>query len=226
MKIKMLMDSSNHNKDNDIIEYAEKPKLTKGKSVHLLRTLGMAMMCLVVVLICVIVLSRTSLLSGAEDPKAGAQYEFRSYDELCEILPDGSIMANIPNSLNAKIEICGICPEGTMDFADINNYSYLYMYVSYSNNTGVGISCTLNFKKTLQEYVDSRPLSYVAENTEKITIGDSEVYYTFYFSKPYGGEKIKVNEATFAVDGNLYKVRSDTLSKGNLIQYVEELLAK
>ncbi len=59
-----------------------------------------------------------------------------------------------------------------------------------------------------------------------ITVADTEVYYTFYhIDNPYG-EKEKVNKATFAIDRNLYEVQSVTLSKENLLKYVEDFLRK
>lgn len=137
----ILMDSMNDIQNDYIIKYAEKAKTAKSKPAHLIRTWCVAAACLAVILICASTLFHAFTLSGAEDPKTGVNYYFSSYDELCEILPDGSIMANIPNRENAEIEIRGVCPEGTRDFSDINNFSYLDIDVSYDDNTGVAISC-------------------------------------------------------------------------------------
>ena len=74
-------------------------------------------------------------LSEIDDSRSGARYEFSSYSELCSILPKGNIIANIPNSKEANISAYVECPEGTTDFADYNNYSYLDVDVFYDDST-------------------------------------------------------------------------------------------
>lgn len=225
MKVEELMYSMNDIKDSYIVEYAKKAKERKTKTSHFAKIWGVVAACLAFVLICTPALIPIFNSSEIENPKGGIQYDFSSFAELCEALPSDSILTNIPNREKAKIESYGICPEGTEDFTDIHNYSYLFINVLYNNNTGVAIDCTLNFERTLQEFIDDSRWQ-LQEGTEKLTVAGTEIYYIYYFDEPYGEEQIKINKIVFSVEDTLYEIRSDTLNKDSLIQYAEDMLKK
>lgn len=161
--------------------------------------------------------------SEIDDPKSGAQYNFRSYSELCSVLPNENIITNIPNSEHAKIEAYAVCPETTTDFADYNNYSYLFVDVSYDEGTGVTIVCTFRSEETAKEYVENTPLKFPPDNTGKTTVSNCDVYYTNYYIE-HEGNNINVHHAVFSIDGCFYELTSDFLDQDALIQYIEDML--
>lgn len=161
--------------------------------------------------------------SEIDDPRSGAQYDFSSYSELCDILPEENIIANIPNSENANIEAYVICPEKTTDFTDYNNYSYLFVDVSYNDGTGANIVCTFKSEETVEEYVENKPLKFPPENTRVNTVSNLDVYYSNYYAE-HDGNSIKVHTAVFSVDGCLYELTSTSFDQDGLIQYVEDMI--
>lgn len=225
MKVGKLLYSMNDISDSYITEYAKKNERTSNKKPQFIKSLGIIAACLALAIICTPALIHIFTPAEIEDPKAGVHHDFESYAELCDVLPDENILTNIPNSDSAEITSYGVCPEGTTDLTDINNYSYLFVNASYSDNTGVAIICTLNAEMTLQEYCDDS-LRYPQERTQRITVANTEAYYSYYFDEPYGKEKVRINEVAFSVDGDLYEIRSNTLSKENIIFFAEQLLTQ
>ena len=161
--------------------------------------------------------------SEIDDPNSGSQYNFISYSELCTILPEENIITNIPNSKNAKIEAYVICPKETTDYTDYNNYSYLFVDVSYDEGTSINIICTFKSGKTAKEYVEGAPFQFPSDNTNVVTISNCDVYYTNYYIEDDSGS-IKVYNAVFSIDDCLYELTSDSLEQDALIKYIEEIL--
>lgn len=219
MKVEKIFYSMNDINDDYVIEYAEKEKPTKVKTFHFLRTWGIIAACLALVIIVTPALIHIFTPSEIEDPRAGARYEFSNYSELCSVLPNGNILANVPNSKDAYISAYVECPEGTTDFSDYSNYSYLNVDVSYDNGTGVSIFCVVKSEKTSKEDIESKPLLSKSANVSMTTISDYDVYYG-----SYDNGVDKVNIAEFSFDGSLYEFSTATLSQDELIQYISDML--
>ena len=219
MKVEKIFYSMNDINDDYVIEYAEKEKPTKVKTFHFLRTWGIIAACLALVIIVTPALIHIFTPSEIEDPRAGARYEFSNYSELCSVLPNGNILANVPNSKDAYISAYVECPEGTTDFSDYSNYSYLNVDVSYDNGTGVSIFCVVKSEKTAKEDIESKPLLSKSANVSMTTISDYDVYYG-----SYDNVVDKVNIAEFSFDGSLYEFSTATLSQDELIQYISDML--
>lgn len=219
MKAEKIIYSMNDIKDDYVTEYTEKARTVKVKALRHFRTWGIAAACLALVIICTPILIHIFNPSGIDDPRAGARYEFSSYSELCSVLPEGNIIANIPNSKEANISAYVECPEGTTNFADYNNYSYLTVNVSYDDGTGVSIFCVVKSEKTAKEDIDMKSILYPPEKVSMTTVSDCDIYYTSYEN----GIK-KVNIAEFSLDGSLYAFSTTTFSQEELIQYISDML--
>lgn len=219
MRAEKIIYSMNDIKDDYIIEYAEKEKATKVKTFHFLRTWGIIAACLALMIIFIPTLLHPFRPSEIDDPRAGARYEFNNYNELCGILPEGNIIANVPNSKEADISAYVECPEGTTDFSDYSDYSYLNVDVSYDNGTGVSIFCVVKSEKTAKEDIENKPLLSTTANVSMTTISDYDVYYGSYEN---GVDK--VNIAEFSCDGSLYEFSTVTYSQEELIQYISDML--
>ena len=206
-------------KDEYVTEYAEKAKSVKAKALHHFRTWGIIAACLALVIICTPTFIHIFNPSGIDDPRSGEQYNFSGYSELCSVLPEGSIITNVPNSENSKIEAYAICPEGTADFADYNNYSYLGVDISYDDGTGVNIFCTVKSKMTAKEYVESKPLIFPPDKTSTVTVENCQVYYADFENDNTNG----VN-AVFSIDGSLYDIKTTSFNHEELVQYIEKML--
>lgn len=219
MKAEKIIYAMNGIKDEYVAEYAEKSKLVKPKASHHFRTWGIVAACLALVIICTPTLIHIFNPSEIDDPKAGTQYEFSSYAELYNALPDGNIIANIPNSKGATINAYVICPEGTTDFTDYNNYSYLNVDVSYQDGTGVSIFSEVRSENTAKEEIDSKPLKYPPEEVSMTTVSNCDVYYFVY-----NNGTDNVNIAVFSAGGSLYEFSTTTFTKEELIQYISDIL--
>lgn len=219
MKAEKMLYSMNDIRDEYITEYAKKAKAVKSTALHHFRTWGIIAACLALVIICTPALIHIFNPSGIDDPRSGEQYDFSGYSELCSVLPDGNIIANVPNSKNAKIEAYAICPEGTTDFTDYNNYSYLNVDVSYDDGTGVNIFCTVKSEMAAKEYVESKPAAFPSEKTNVVTVENCEVYYTDFKDDIRKGIK-----AVFSINGSLYDLTTDSFDHEELIQYIEDML--
>lgn len=219
MKAEKLIYSMNDIRDEYVTEYATKANAIKAKALHHFRTWGIIAACLVLIIICTPTLIHIFNPSGVDDPKSGEQYDFSSYSELCSVLPEGNIIADIPNSKGASIEAYVICPEGTTDFADYNNYSYLGVDISYDDGTGVNIFCTVKSKMTAKEYVESKPLIFPPDKTSTVTVENCQVYYADFENDNTNG----VN-AVFSIDGSLYDIKTTSFNHEELVQYIEKML--
>lgn len=219
MKVEKIFYSMNDINDDYVIEYAEKEKPTKVKTFHFLRTWGIIAACLALVIMVTPTLVHIFTPSEIDDPRAGARYEFSNYSELCSVLPDGNILTNVPNSKDADISAYVECPEGTTDFSDYSDYSYLNVDVSYDNGTGVSIFCVVKSEKTAKEDIESKPLLSASANVSVTTILDYDIYYG-----SYDNGVDKVNIAEFSFDGSLYEFSTATLSQEELIQYISDML--
>lgn len=219
MKVEKIFYSMNDINDDYVIEYAEKERDTKVKIVHALRTWGVIAACLALVIIVTPALIHIFTPSEIEDPRAGARYEFSNYSELCSVLPNGNILTNVPNSKDADISAYVECPEGTTDFSDYSDYSYLNVDISYDNGTGVSIFCVVKSEKTAKEDIESKPLLSASANVSVTTILDYDIYYGCY-----NNGVDKVNIAEFSFDGSLYEFSTATLSQEELIQYISDML--
>lgn len=113
MKAEKLIYSMNDIRDEYVTEYATKANAIKAKALHHFRTWGIIAACLVLIIICTPTLIHIFNPSGVDDPKSGEQYDFSSYSELCSVLPEGNIIADIPNSKGASINI-QIVSQGTL----------------------------------------------------------------------------------------------------------------
>lgn len=136
-------------------------------------------------------------------------------------MPDWNIIANIPNSKGATINAYVICPEGTTDFTDYNNYSYLNVDVSYQDGTGVNIFCEIRSEKTAKEEIDSKHLKYPSEEVSMTTVSNCDIYYLSYDN---GSDN--VNIAVFSVEGSLYELSTTTFRQEELIRYIDDMLDK
>lgn len=219
MRAEKIFYSINDINDYYVIEYAEKERATKVKTVHVLRTWGIIAACLALVIMVTPTLVHIFTPSEIEDPRAGARYEFSNYSELCSVLPDGNILTNVPNSKDADISAYVECPEGTTDFSDYSDYSYLNVDVSYDNGTGVSIFCVVKSEKTAKEDIESKPLLSASANVSVTTISDYDIYYG-----SYDNGVDKVNIAEFSFDDSLYEFSTATLSQEELIQYISDML--
>lgn len=219
MKAEKIIYAMNDIKDEYVAEYAKKSNLVKLKASHHFRTWGIVAACLTLIIICTPTLIHIFNPSEIDDPKAGAQYEFSSYAELYGALPDGNIIANIPDSKDATINAYVICPEDTTDFTDYNNYSYLNVDVSYRDGTSVNIFCEVSSENTAEEEIDSKPLKYPSEEVNMTTVSNCDIYY---FSYDNGSDN--VNIAVFSVEGSLYELSTTTFTKEKLIQYISDML--
>ena len=219
MKVEKIFYSMNDIKDDYVTEYAEKTRSAKVKAFRLFRTWGIVAACLALVIMFTPTLIHIFTPSEIDDPGSGARYEFSGYSELCSVLPEGDIIANIPNSKEANISAYVECPEGTTDFADYSNYSYLNVDVSYDDGTGVNIFCVVKSKKTAKEDVESKPILSTSANISMTTISDCDIYYGSYEN---GVDK--VNTAEFLLDGSLYAFSTTTFSQEELIQYISDML--
>lgn len=219
MNAEKLIYSMNDIKDAYVTEYAEKVKSAKVKALHYFRTWGIIAACLALVIIWAPMFIHSFNRSETEDPKSGKQYDFSNYSELCKVLPEGNIIANVPNSESAKIEAYAICPEETVDFSDYNNYSYLCVDISYGDGTGVNIFCTVKSEMKVKEYVESKPLTFPSDNTKVVTVDDCEVYYT-----DFEGDSINGINAVFSIDGSLYNMKTTSFNHEELIQYIKKML--
>lgn len=175
--------------------------------------------CFALIIVCIPTLIHIFNPSEIDDPKSGAQYDFGSYTELCEYLPEGNIIANIPNSESARIDAYVICPEKTTDFSDYNNYSYLSVDVSYDDGMGVNIFCTIKSEMTAKEYVEGKPIEYPSDKTNEVTVENCDVYYTEFEDAGIKGVK-----AVFSIDDSLYELTTDSFDHEELVQYIESLL--
>lgn len=219
MKAEKLLYSMNDIRDEYVTEYATKTKAIKAKTLHHFRTWGIIAACLALIIICTPTLIHIFNPSGVDDPKSGEQYDFSSYSELCSVLPEGNIIADIPNSKGASIEAYVICPEGTTDFTDYNNYSYLSVDVSYDDGMGVNIFCTFKSEMTAKEYVNSKPATFPSNKTNVVTVENCEVYYTDFEEGTAKGVKV-----VFSIEGNLYDMTTTSFNQEELIQYIEDML--
>ena len=111
------------------------------------------------------------------------------------------------------------CPEGTTDFDDYNDFSYLYVDVHYDDGTGVSVFCVVKSKKTAKEDIDVKPLQFPPEKVSMTTISGCDIYSSSYEE---GDSRVVVAE--FSLDGSLYKLSTTTLSQEKLIQYIGDLL--
>lgn len=219
MKAEKLIYSMNDIRDEYVTEYATKAKAIKAKTLLHFRTWGIIAACFALIIICTPTLIHIFNPSGIDDPRSGEQYDFSSYSELCGVLPKGSIIANVPDSESASIEAYAICPEGTKDFTDYNNFSYLSVDVSYDNGTGVNIFCTVKSKMTAKEYVESKPATFPSNKTSVVTVENCEVYYT-----DFEDDITKGINAVFSIEGNLYDMTTTSFNPEELIQYIEDML--
>lgn len=219
MKAEKLIYSMNDIRDEYVTEYATKANAIKAKALHHFRTWGIIAACLALIIICTPTLIHIFNPSGVDDPKSGEQYDFSSYSELCSVLPEGNIIADIPNSKGASIEAYVICPEGTTDFTDYNNYSYLSVDISYDDGMGVNIFCTVKSEMTAGEYVNSKPTSFPSDKTSVVTVENCEVYYTEFEEGAAKGVK-----AVFSLEGTLYDMTTTSFNHEELIQYIEDML--
>lgn len=219
MKAEEIIVSMNDIKDDYVAEYAEKARTAKAEALCRFRTWGIVAACLALVFLCTPALIHIFNPSGIDDPQAGARYEFGSYTELCSALPEGNVIAKIPDGAGANISAYVECPEGTTDFADYNNYSYLAVDVSYDDGTGVSIFSVVKSEKTAKEDIDSKPLSYPPEKVSMTTVSGCDIYYT-----GYDNGTDKVNVAVFSIDGSLYKISTVALSPEELIRYIGDML--
>lgn len=220
------IDSINDIRDEAITEYAEKKKAAKAPH-HF--PWGIIAISLAVAIIIFFTPKLIYLFSDhnddCEDPKAGADFYFDSYAQLRLILPEGNILTNIPNGKNAKIEAHGICPKGTTDFADYNNYSYLDVHISYGDGTGFSIFCINKSEKSTQEYVEYWPMFYPSDKISVETVKNCQVYSNEYENYSFDPKDSgTVLTAVFSIDGNLYEITTATFNHEELIQLIEKLI--
>lgn len=179
--------------------------------------------CLALVIMCVPTMIHIFSPSEIGDPKAGVQYEFSDYSELYCALPAENIIANIPNSKGAMISAYVICPEGTTDYANYDNYSYLNVDVSYTDSTGVNIYCTFKSEKSTKEYVESKPLTYPPNSTSVTTVCGYDVYCADHWVENEGNN-VRVYTAVLSINDTLYEFTSDSLEQDALLRYIEDML--
>lgn len=194
------------------------------KVFHHFRTWIIVVACLILVIICTPTLIHILNPSGIDDPRSGSRYEFSSYSELCSVLPEGSIIANIPNSKEANINAYVECPDGTTNFTDYNKFSYLNVDISYDDSTGVSIFCIVKSEKTAKEDIGRKSTLFLSKKVNMVTISDYDIYYISYEDASHENGIVEINIAEVSIDGSLYKFSTTTFSQKELIQYIIDML--
>lgn len=201
------------------------PQKKKSKTVWIKRTSLAA--CFLLVIMCVPALIHIFNPPEVDDPTYETVHYFGGYSELCSVLPNESIVANIPDSENATIKSYAVFEDvqigdGT-DFNDYRNFSYLNVDVSYIDGTGVNIYCTFKSEKTTKEYVESKPLTYPPDSTSVTTVYGYDVYCADYWVENEGNT-VRAYTAVLSIDDTLYEFTSDTLEQDALLRYIEDML--
>lgn len=221
MRVDNFIYSMNDIKDCYILEYVETATENRNKIVSIWKYLTPIVACFIMFLGITSVLIWHFGKAEIDDPKVAFDYEFNNYDELCDMLPEGHILTNIPNRESAQIVCSASYFDTTADIMDYSKCSYVSIDMSYEDNSGVSIWCEVNPEKTTQEYVRMRPLEFLPDKTKKVMIKDTEVFYTFQ-------DDTTMYIAAFTVENNLYSLSFSPQSyeAEDVIAFIEEFLTK
>ena len=162
-------------------------------------------------------------------PKSGGEYfevethSFTSYAQMCELLPEGHILSNIPDAENAKIRCEGGYKEAVTDFSELGDYIYLRTYVIYENST-VNISYTKDTGKTAESAFNSS--LYADEEIKRTSIKAVEVLYCYLDSTGSGFINTPSSHwvARFSVDKDLYELELYSFDEERMIDYIGRII--
>ena len=216
MTAEQLINSLNDIDDCYINEYAEAQPVKKINSFWI-DIIGFA--CLILIF-CI-----PALLI----PKSGGEYfevethSFTSYVEMCELLPEGHILSNIPDAESAKIRCEGGYKEAVTDFSELGDYIYLRTYVIYENST-VNISYTKDAEKTAESAFNSS--LYADEEIKSTIINGVEVLYCYLDSTGSGFINTPSSHwvARFSVDKDLYELELYSFDEEGMLDYIDRIM--
>ncbi|MBE5949578.1 MAG: hypothetical protein E7261_11225 [Lachnospiraceae bacterium] len=216
MTVEQLIYSVNEIDDCYINEYAEAASVKKNNSFWV-EIIGFA--CLVLVF-CI-----PALLI----PKSGAEYfevethSFTSYAEMCELLPEGHILSNIPDAKSARIRSEGGCKEAVTDFSELENYIYLRTYVIYEDSA-VNISYTKDTEKTAESAFNS--FVYADKEINRTIINGVEVLYCYLDGTGNGFINTPSSHwvVRFSVDNDLYELELYSFDEERMLDYIGRIM--
>mgnify|MGYP003293286679 FL=1 len=161
-------------------------------------------------------------------PKSGGEYfevethSFTSYVEMCELLPEGHILSDIPDAENAKIICEGGYKETVTDFSELEDYVYLRTYVIYEDSA-VTISYTKDTEKTAESAFNS--FVYADEEIKRTIINGIEVLYCYLDGT---GSAVNITSphwvVRFSVDKNLYEFKLYSFEEESMIDYIGRIM--
>ena len=218
MTAEQIINSINDIDDCYINEYAEAQPVKK-INVFWAEIIGFA--CLILVF-CIPTLLMHIFKCGASYPEVEI-HSFTSYIEMCELLPEGHILSNIPDTESAKIRCEGGYRETTTDLSDIENYVYLRTYVIYEDST-VNISYTKDTEKTAESAFNSS--LYADEEIKSTIINGVEVLYCYLDSTGSGFINTPSSHwvARFSLDKDLYEFELYSFDEEGMIDYMERIM--
>lgn len=218
MTAEQLIYSVNDIDDYYINEYAEAEPVKRINSFWA-EIIGVA--CLILVF-CIPTLLMHIFKCGSSYPEVET-YSFTGYAQMCELLPEGHILSDIPDAENAKIRCEGGYKEAVTDFSELGDYIYLRTYVIYENSA-VNISYTKNTEKTAESVFNSS--LYADEEIKRTIINGVEVLYCYLDSTGSGFINTPSSHwvVRFSVDKDLYELELYSFDEERMIEYIGRIL--
>lgn len=158
--------------------------------------------------------------SESEDIKGGDWHNFSSYEEFCEMLPDGHLMEYLPNENNINISCSGCINYNATDYARYEEYWYLSVDVEYDNLGGVNVFHTRDYWKTTNEVANVARAGFPQENSFTKVIAGIEVL--FMYREGVDGKFDWLAE--FSNGDDLYQVTTYALDNQLLLAFLTEWL--
>ncbi|MGN1155968.1 MAG: hypothetical protein ACI4TK_07310 [Agathobacter sp.] len=221
MKAESFIQILNDIPDAYIDEYGELQENRQRKKNY--RGWGILAACLAVcILLFVPTISHLMNKAQIEDPRGGFTHSFSSYGELCEILPEESILRNIPTEKYTITECKGTCLYNSDgDVSKYENYSYLYI-VMRCKDTGesVQIKFVPAYHETAEYYRATRMSDCPKEYYGFTTICDTDIY----LAKTQNADHTLTSCAIWEIGTDIYEVKSGFGEQEPLITLIEELL--
>ena len=218
MTAEQIINSINDIDDCYINEYVEAQPVKKN-NIFWAEIIGFA--CLVLVF-CIPTLLMHIFKSGASYREVETHL-FTSYIEMCELLPEGHILSNIPDTESARIRCEGGYRENTTDLSDLENYVYLRTYVIYEDST-VNIFYTKDTEKTAESAFNSS--LYADEKIKRTIINGVEVLYCYLDSTGSGFINTPSSHwvARFSLDKDLYEFELYSFDEEGMIDYIGRII--
>lgn len=218
MTAEQLINSVNNIDDCYIREYAEAAPVKKN-NIFWAEIIGFA--CLILIFCIPVLLIHKS---GGEHFEVET-YSFTSYIEMCELLPEGHILSDIPDAENAKIRCEGGYKEAVTDFSELEDYIYLRTYV-ICENSAVNISYTKDTEKTAERAFNSSV--YTDEEIKSTIINGVEVLYCYLDSTGSGFINTPSSHwvARFSLGKDLYEFELYSFDEERMIEYIGRILGQ